>query len=263
MMDSSDKKKHMAVEDGEVFTQGQLSLGLDLPEDVPPTAQAEVKKSAPPAAASEPDSEAGAEKKKKKEKTRKKEPPRSDFEEVYLDIGVASLGKYLQDMRVKNNYSIAQVEQITRIKSTYIELLEMEKLQLELPSVYVLAYARKLCACYGVPDNEADAIMNELKTKLDRSLPHDLVTNINIDYEIDEDRRKKLRHIAWLLLGALCLFVALVGIAVFMLAAPRTSSNVETSAPLTVPEKFDQEKLRVLQPPIIIEATELPAKPAN
>ncbi|MDD5600035.1 MAG: helix-turn-helix domain-containing protein [Victivallaceae bacterium] len=260
MMVLPDKKKRTAAEGAEVYTQGQLSLDLDLPEDGLASTEPEVKKTAPAADGPEADSGAG---KKKKKNIRKKNPPRNDFEEVYLDIGVGSLGKYLQDMRVKNNYSIAQVEQITRIKSIYIELLEMEKLQLELPSVYVLAYARKLCACYKVPENEADAIINELKTKLDRSFPHGLITNINIDYEIDEDRQKKLRHLAWLLLGALCLFVALIGIAVFMLVTPGKPPAVEPSVPLTVPEKFDQEKLRVLQPPVIIEATELPAKTAD
>jgi transcriptional regulator with XRE-family HTH domain len=273
-MDSPDKNKKTSGKTEEVYTQEQLSLDLELPENEPQTGSSAAKtepaaKKTEPTAqnkenGSEPDSELKREKKAAKEKSAtKKGPSQSDFKEVYLDIGVASLGKYLQDMRVKNNYSIEQVEEITRIKRQYIELLEMEKIQIQLPSVYILAYARKLCACYNVPESETDAIINELKMKLDRSFPHDFINNINIDYEIDEDSQKKLRHFAWLLLGALGLFIVLVGIAVFILSAPRKPAPVDTSVPLNAPEKFDQEKLRVLQPPVIIEATELPAKPTD
>lgn len=265
-MASPDKNKKTAEKTEAVYTREQLSLDLELPETEPQAGPA----AAEPAPAenkqngSAVNSGSGKANKIKSEKSdRKKKRARGEFKEVYLDIGVASLGKYLQDMRVKNNYSIEQVEQITRIKQEYIELLEMEKLRLELPAVYILAYARKLCACYKVPESETDAIINELKTKLDRSFPHDFINNINIDYEVDEDKQKKLRHLAWLLLGAVCLFVALVGVAVFMLSTPRKSAVIAPSAPLAVPEKFNQEKLRVLRPPEIIEATELPAKPTD
>jgi len=74
------------------------------------------------------------------------------------------------------------------------ELLEMEKLRFELPSVYVLAYVRKLCVCYKVPESEIAGIINELKDTLESSLPADFIENINIDYEIDEDNQKKIRH---------------------------------------------------------------------
>lgn len=202
--------------------------------------------------------------KKKKEKREKKKSKKKhstgDFEEECLPLGVGSFGKYLQDMRVKNDYSIAQVEQLTRIRGRYIELLEMEQLRLELPSVYVLAYARKLCSCYNVPVNEIASIIDELKGKLDSSFSPDLIEHINIDYEIDEDNQKKIRHFAWLLLGGLIFFAALVLIAVFMLSTPSKPTTVSLSTPTATAEKFDQEKLRVLQAPIIIEASELPAK---
>ena len=220
----------------------QLSLDLDLtPEDTPSI---------------------GKEKKKQKKKNpkKKKKHSKSDFQEECLPLGVGSFGKYLQDMRVKNNYSIAQVEQLTRIKGRYVELLEMEKLRFELPSVYVLAYARKLCLCYKVPVNEITSILDELKDKLDSSFSHELIEHINIDYEIDEDNQKKMRHFAWLLLGGLIFFVALVGVAIFMLSSPAKTPSINRSTSTAVVEKFDRKKLRVLQAPIIIEASELPAE---
>lgn len=197
-------------------------------------------------------------KKERKEKKIKKKHSAGDLQDGHLGLGVGSFGKYLQDMRVKNNYSIAQVEQLTKIKTEYIELLEMEKLRLELPSVYVLAYARKLCTSYKVPEAEIIGIINELKAKLDSSIPSDFIENINIDYEIDEDNQKKVRHFAWVLLGALIFFIAIVGLAVFMLSAPSKPTTV--TAPVEDVQKFDQEKLKDLQAPVIIEATELPAK---
>lgn len=171
-------------------------------------------------------------------------------------------GKYLQDMRVKNNYSLIQVEQLTRIKKKYIELLEMEKLVSELPSVYVLAYVRKLCACYQVPADKMTAIISELKSQLDNYAPAELIENIHLDHEIDENSQKKLRHLAWLVLGTLFFLAVLIGIAGFMLVAPAKKTAVIPSGPVTAGEKFNPEKLDTLQPPVIFEATELPPKTA-
>lgn len=255
-MDLFDNKKEAKEENG--YIHEQLSLDFDTAAETNPE-KVQV-----------PDVEAAREKKeeaKKKERKEKKDrkikkkqkKSTGDLQDGLLGLGVGSFGKYLQDMRVKNNYSIAQVEQLTKIKAEYIELLEMEKLRLELPSVYVLAYARKLCNCYKVPEAEMVGIINELKDKLDSSLPSDLIENINIDYELDEDNQKKIRHFAWLLLGALIFFIALVGLAVFMLSAP--SKPVTVVAPIEKNvQKFDQAKLKKLQAPVIIEATELPAK---
>ena len=243
-MDLFDKDKEAKEEND--YIHEQLSLDLDISSE---GALKPVKKDK--AVKTE---ELG--KKKKKVKKKKKTP--GDFEDGHLALGVGSFGKFLQDMRFKNDYSIAQVEQTTKIKAEYIELLEMEQLRFELPSVYILAYARKLCSCYKVPEHEIAAIVNELKTKLDSSFSPDLIENINIDYEVDEDNQKKIRHFAWILLGALVFFIALVGLAVFMLSAP---SKTKTSNDLTpaVAEKFDRERLKTIQAPIIIEATELPA----
>jgi len=193
--------------------------------------------------------------KPKKAKSKKS----SGLQDGHLSLGVGSFGKFLQDMRFKNDYTISQVEQITKIKSEYIELLEMEKLRLELPSVYILAYARTLCSCYKVPEHQIVDIVNELRGKIDSSMPIALIENINIDHEVDEDSQKKIRHFAWLLLGALVFFAALVGIAVFMLTAP-SKTKISTMTQSGVVEKFDKEKLKIIQAPIIIEATELPAK---
>jgi transcriptional regulator with XRE-family HTH domain len=250
-MDLFDNKKENKEEDG--YIHEQLSLDFDISAEAPTD---KAKASAPDKTAEK--IEEKNKKVKKEKKVKKKKKSKGGLEDGHLSLGVGSFGKYLQDMRVRNNYSIAQVEQATKIKAGYIELLEMEKLSLELPSVYVLAYARKLCECYKVPEYEIVAIIDELKGKLDSSFPSDFIENINIDYEIDEGSQKKMRHFAWVLLGALIFFVALVSIAVFMLSAPAKPVNV--NPPLNVAEKFNQDKLKVLQTPVLIEATELPAK---
>ena len=249
-MDLFDNKKETEKE--EDYIHEQLSLDFDLAsEDASNTGKEELASS---------DIAVKKEKEKREKKKSKIKHSTGDFQEECLPLGVGSFGKFLQDMRVRNDYSIAQVEQLTRIKVRYIELLEMEKLRLELPSVYVLAYARKLCSCYKVPVNEIASIIDELKGKLDSSFSPGLIEHINIDYEIDEDNQRKIRHFAWFLLGGLVFFVALVWIAIFMLSAPSKSTTVSQSIPTAVAEKFDSEKLRVLQAPVIIEATELPVK---
>lgn len=250
-MDLFDNNKEAKEENG--YIHEQLSLDFDTAAEV-----AAGKTEVPEADVIVEKKEENKKKKKAKKIKKKKKKSAGDLQDGHLGLGVGSFGKYLQDMRVKNNYSIAQVEQITKIKTEYIELLEMEKLRLELPSVYVLAYARKLCSCYSVPENEIIGIINELKAKLDSSMPSDFIENINIDYEADEDNQKKVRHFAWVLLGALVFFITLVGLAVFMLSAPSKPKNV--TAPIEGVQKFDQGKLKDLQVPVIIEATELPAK---
>jgi len=246
-MDLFDKKTEGKEEDA--YIHEQLSLDFDASSKPVPSAE---KKDISEADNSEKKLKVNKPRKKKKKKASK------DLQDGHLALGVGSFGKFLQDMRFRNDYSISQVEQLTKIKAEYIELLEMEKLRFELPSVYILAYARKLCSCYNVPEHEISAIANELKEKLDDSLPDDLIENINIDYEIDEESQKKIRHFAWLLLGALIFFVALVGLAVFILSGPSKPKKV--IHPVAQVENFDNEKLKVLQSPVIIEATELPAK---
>jgi len=255
-MDLFDNNKEEKKEE-ENYIHEQLSLDFDITAEVESNSD-ELSSPDSDILAKNKEEKKKKKKEKKEKKLRKKKKSKDNLQDGHLGLGVGSFGKYLQDMRVKNNYSIAQVEQETKIKAEYIELLEMEKLRLELPSVYVLAYARKLCSYYKVPECEIVSIINELKGKLDSSVPSDLIENISIDYELDENNQKKVRHFAWLLLGALTFFVALVGIAVFMLSAP---SKVEpVNASVEDVEKFDQEKLKVLQAPVIIEATELPAK---
>jgi transcriptional regulator with XRE-family HTH domain len=253
-MDLFDKSKDAKKEDGYIHEQ----LSLDFDPAVDNRASNEKVSTADVHIESK-------EEKKRREKQEKKNKKNKKHSAVdgHLGLGVGSLGKYLQDMRVKNDYSISQVEQMTRIKAEYIELLEMEKLRLELPSVYVLAYVHKLCACYKVPESEIAGIINELKDNLDSSLPADFIENINIDYEIDEDNKKKIRHFVWLLLGGIIVFIALIGIAVFMLSAPLKSKAPKYPSPTDTAEKFNQEKFKVLQPPIIIEATKLPEKTNN
>lgn len=256
-MDLFDNKQETKEEDG--YIHEQLSLDFDINAEAESDAgKADVLPVFDVVEKQQDEKEKKKKEKKVKKLDKKKKKSASDFQDGHLGLGVGSFGKYLQDMRVKNNYSISQVEQATKIKAEYIELLEMEKLRLELPAVYVLAYARKLCSYYEVPEREVVGIVNELKTKLDSSMPADFIANINVDYEVDEENQKKIRHFAWLLLGALIFFVILVGIAVFMLSAP--SKPVIVNPPAGEVEKFDQAKLKVLQAPVIIEATELPAK---
>ena len=250
-MDLFDKDKKNQKENG--YIHEQLTL-FDTAVEIPPPTQIKVP---------EPDVhvETKAEKKKRERQEKKdRKKKKHHLVDGRLGLGVGSLGKFLQDMRVKNDYSITQVEQLTRIKAEYIELLEMEKLRFELPTVYVLAYVRKLCSCYKVPESEIIGIITELKEILDSSLPADFIENINIDYELDEDNQKKIRHFAWLLLWGIAAFIVLVGIAVFILSSPAKPKAPKYPSQISTVEKFDQEKLKVLQAPVILEATELPEK---
>jgi transcriptional regulator with XRE-family HTH domain len=285
-MDLFEKNKATEPQKDEGYIHEQLSLDLDLTSEAPAaenksetdvavseTPEEPGKSAFVPEVEAESKSEKSEPVKKEKEnkipeketvkkKDRKKKKRGIEPEEAFLNIGVGSFGKYLQDMRVRNNYSIAQVEQITRIKGKYIEHLENEKPGLELPAVYMLAYARKLCACYNVPEAETAGLIKELKNKMRDSMPPEIIENIKIDYEIDEDNQRKLKHFTWMFVGGIFFFVVLVGIAVYILFAPSKSSKPETPAAVKAEpmEKFNPEKLKALQHPVMIEASELPPK---
>ena len=290
-MDLFEKNKATEPQKDDGYIHEQLSLDLDVAPENSSAAEniSKIEESAPEALkqpetpAVVPDKEVKSEKPEKFEKPEpvkmeNKKPPEKEIakkkdhkkkkrnvaepEEAFLNIGVGSFGKYLQDMRVRNNYSIAQVEQITKIKAKYIEHLEIEKPGLELPAVYILAYARKLCMCYNVPEAETAGLIKELKNKMHDSMPPEIAENIKVDYEIDEDNQRKLKHFTWMFLGGILFFVALVGTAVYILVAPSKPSKPETPAAVNVKpmEKFNPEKLKALQRPVMIEASELPPK---
>ncbi|MFA7230650.1 MAG: helix-turn-helix domain-containing protein [Victivallaceae bacterium] len=188
-----------------------------------------------------------------------------DIEDEVLTGGHFSLGKYLQEARVQNGLSLFQVEMETKIRKNYIESLEREDFSNLPPSVYVIAYIRKLCSFYKVSAGKCDLIMEELKQHLDFSVPENMFVKMDIDHEVDEENEQKLKYLLWGLAAAVIFFGGMVTIAVMMLVSPGTSqpprpanaTTVAVTAPVSKTQ-FDQNRLSQLTPNPRIEMSELP-----
>jgi transcriptional regulator with XRE-family HTH domain len=171
-----------------------------------------------------------------------------------------SLGKYLQEVRVKTGLSLQQVEQETKIQKCYIESLEMENFKGLPPAVYVLAYARKLCTYYQVSPGKTDLIVEELRSHLEYSVPDDLFVKMNIDREVDEENEQKLRYLVWAFVGAVILFAGVVAIAVMMIISPSDEGKNSEVPANNVLAQFDGNKLNELIAPQQLDFKELPAR---
>ncbi|MCP3965852.1 MAG: hypothetical protein GY750_01690 [Lentisphaerae bacterium] len=165
------------------------------------------------------------------------------LEEETFKTGVISFGKYLQETRIEQGYSLSQVEDGTKIRSYYIEALENELVNKLPPGVFIFAYVRSICAFYKIPQGKVDFILEELKSKIDSNVPQELYENINLDYEVDQESEQRLRNLTWLISGAAVLFIAIVTVAVILLLPGKPSKKVNT---IVQGSKVDQAKVETI-----------------
>ena len=64
------------------------------------------------------------------------------------------IGNVLKQKRLENNYSLEDIEKITKIRMKYIKALEDEEFDLLPGSVYVVAFIRNYAKFLGLDDNE-------------------------------------------------------------------------------------------------------------
>lgn len=65
-----------------------------------------------------------------------------------------SLGNILQQQRIQQGYTIADVEAGIKVRSTYIEAIEKEDFEQLPPRVYTIGFVRRYCAFLQIPDAE-------------------------------------------------------------------------------------------------------------
>lgn len=69
------------------------------------------------------------------------------------------IGQILKDARVRKNYSLKKIEEITRIKSNFIDLIEKEKWGVLPPFPTVLGFVKNLSTPLGIDENMAVAVL--------------------------------------------------------------------------------------------------------
>ncbi len=70
-----------------------------------------------------------------------------------------TIGQTLKDARIRKNYSLKKLEEITRIKSNFIGLIEKEKWGALPPFPTILGFVKSLASPLGISENVAVAFL--------------------------------------------------------------------------------------------------------
>jgi len=159
----------------------------------------------------------------------------------------ATLGSLMQSARVASGLSIAQVENLTRIKKSYMEALETDDIDNLPPPVFVSAYVRTLCSVYSVNQSDVELILDKLKSfGAKHEVPEALIQNLEKDGQVnmaEEMRvRKALLYIVCGLVLVILMSLSTYGAWKFKQSRElaNASAQVETAAPATATSKAAQ-----------------------
>ena len=174
---------------------------------------------------------------------------RPQFSDV---AGEESFGQYLKALRLRNNFTIDEIAEETKIRPDYLTALEAEDFGSLPQPVYVLGYVRKLCTLYHVDAKRADEITCGLRALLEYEIPEDISKSV-IDHEISEENERKIRQLILIMVAAVVLVVlVLVAGGVLLLAGLRGASHPADSA-----TAFNESRLIELQGTPKVDITEL------
>ncbi len=168
--------------------------------------------------------------------------------------GEGSFGQYLKELRLRNNFTIAQIAAETKIKSGYLEALESENYAVLPQPVYVLGYVRKLCALYHVAPDRADQITAGLREKLEYELPEDISKSV-IDHEVSEENERKMRQLLLIISAGVVLVVVVLVVGGFLLLA-----GLRRAMPTPAGPAFEASRLMELseKPTLELQKLEVP-----
>ena len=118
--------------------------------------------------------------------------------------------RLLEEARCRMGLSASDVEEITKIRSVYIDALERGNFD-ELPQpVYILAYIRRLCELYGMSADEQAQVVSPW-SELSFESPDNYSTTVYSDES--GDNRKVIRKLEAVIFSVVAL--AVVALAVF------------------------------------------------
>ncbi len=171
-------------------------------------------------------------------------------------IPVSSFGAYLRAVRERNNVTIAELAESTKIRSTYIEAVEAEDFDSLPPVVYVLAYIKKLCRCLQIPENIVEELTGEIQRHLEYESPEDPSKTV-VDVELSTENPVIFKRI--LIFGGMGIFllVLLISLAIFLLFP---SGGSENSSAASSNVKIDENTLLSIQDTPEMKISELEQK---
>jgi len=133
-----------------------------------------------------------------------------------------SLGRTLQDAREALGLSAKEVSDQTRIKTSYLEFLEQDRLDQLPPPVYIRAYIRSLCALYGLDS----AVLLEMLEQLhsggaDRVVSEEIIMQIEKDKQGNPEEEKKVKRLITVFTSIAAGVVLLLGVSIYFMMSGR------------------------------------------
>lgn len=185
---------------------------------------------------------------------------------THSTVSEISIGEVLSEARVACGYSISQVEQVTKIKSSYIKALENDDFD-NLPAfVYILAYIKTLCRIYGLNDEQQKFLVKQIKNAKKRLVPDEILQNLENEKQVNVEAKNKLKILVIIMVcGAISLFL-LVGILIYNKTVNDKSENKkknpQTSQISRKQKSFSEKELRslMIKPRLEIRQLKVPAK---
>jgi len=151
--------------------------------------------------------------------------------------------------------STEQVEQITKIRKSFVEAFEQDDYKTLPPSVYVNAYAKALCELYEINSEKTSLILQEIKKKNSScSISEDIIHNLEEEKQINHEEEIKLKRLTFLIATICILFIATMVIGGYLLFRTTNDSiaimkSEESSGSHISTVRFDGEKLNVFITP--------------
>jgi hypothetical protein len=126
-----------------------------------------------------------------------------------IDTESATVGQILRHARIQLDFSILQVEQVTRIKRLFLEALEQDDHQSLPQPVYVNAYVKTLCELYGISHEGALALLEKMRERTrTRTVSEEIIHHLEEDKQVNPDEEQRVRrYVIMAATAVLCLFV--------------------------------------------------------
>lgn len=127
------------------------------------------------------------------------------------------VSRILKAARSSSGLSLDDVEKATQIRTHYVQALENADYDVLPRPVYVLAYLRKLCELYDIPEEEENQLVRPWRD-IHCELPENLTASVQQDSENPHGKVLHQIEVAILAVGALVILGIVVGIVVLVLS---------------------------------------------
>lgn len=182
---------------------------------------------------------------------------KKNIEENTGQLGL-TIGSYLQEARVKSDYSLSQVSMITKLNIHYIEAIERDDLESAPPFIYVKAYVKKLCDLYKIDENKALRLLESCKDNKtpDKVLPNTMLQDLEETKQVDEKEAKKIKYLARIISCSVAVVLIII-IIIFLSVGGGEEKHSSLPQNSQETQKIIQEKMEKLIVPQTLTPSEL------